>query len=161
MNEVWQVYPKNPNYSVSNFGKVKKNKTGKELKGWIKSNGYRKNIVGLPHRMVMETFVGPYPKDKQFTNHIDGNKLNNRLDNLEYTNHSLNGIHAHKTGLIKQSKPVIVYKKNTNDFVGEYYSISDASFQLLGNRAAGNINKALKGKIKSAYGFIWKYKDII
>ncbi|MFY7936860.1 MAG: HNH endonuclease [Flavobacterium sp.] len=159
MKEVWKIYPHNKNYSVSNFGKVRNDKTGKELKGWIKGSGYIINYIGLPHRMVMETFVGPYPKDKKFTNHIDGNKLNNRLDNLEYTNHTLNAIHAHSTGLIKQSKKVIVYKKNTNDFVGEYYSVGEAAYQLLGIRQTGNITKQLKGKIKSCYGYRFEYKN--
>jgi hypothetical protein len=155
--EIWKKYPFNKNYSVSNYGKIRNDKKGTELKGWIKGSGYLINYVGLVHRMVLETFVGPFPNDKQFTNHIDGNKLNNRLDNLEYTNHSLNALHAHSTNLIKQSKSVIVYDMK-NNFIGEYYSVSEAAFQLLGKRQTGNITKQLKGKIKSVYGYRFEYK---
>jgi hypothetical protein len=157
MTEIIKVWEKDTRYSVSNYGKVFDNKLGREV-GWVKGNGYKNTQAGLVHRMVLETFIGAFPIDKPYTNHIDGNKLNNRLDNLEYTNHSLNGIHCHKTGLNKQSIPVLVYRKDTNEFIGEYYSIGDASFQLLGNRNTGNIGKVLSGKIKSAYGYIWKYK---
>lgn len=157
MKEIWKVYPHNNKYSISNYGKVKNIKTNKELKGWIKSSGYIINYAGLVHRMVLETFIGKHPKDKPYINHIDGNKLNNKLNNLEYTNHSLNAIHAHCNGLIKQSKKVIVYKKDTNDFVGEYYSVGDAAYQLLGHRQTANITKQLKGKIKSCYGYRFEY----
>jgi hypothetical protein len=160
MKEQWKKYPHNNNYSISNLGKVRNDKNFKELKGWIKGSGYKQTYIGLIHRMVLETFVGPFPKDKPYTNHIDGNKLNNRLDNLEYTNHSLNAIHAHKTNLIKQSKKIKVYKKENKELIGEYYSISDAAYELTGDRNNNaNIIKALKGKIKSCYGFIYEYSS--
>ncbi len=157
MIEEWKAYPKNNRYIVSNYGKVYDTKILREV-GWVNGTGYKLTTENRVHRMVLETFVGSFPPDKPYTNHIDGNKLNNRLDNLEYTNHSLNGIHSHMIGLNKQSIPVLVYKKDSNEFVGEYYSVSDAAYQLLGNRETGNITKCLKGKIKSAYGYIWKYK---
>jgi hypothetical protein len=50
-----------------------------------------------------------------------------------------------------------VYNKE-NNFIGEYYSISDGAFQLLGHRKTGNIASCLSGKKKSAYGYVWKYK---
>jgi hypothetical protein len=157
MKEEWKTYPNDSRYKLSNYGKVFDTKIGREV-GWIKGSGYKNTQGGLVHRMVLETFVGPFPIDKPYTNHIDGNKLNNRLDNLEFTNHSLNGIHCHQTGLNKQSVPILVYRRGTNEFIGEYYSIGDAAFQLLGNRNTGNIGKVLSGKIKSAYGYIWVYK---
>lgn len=50
------------------------------------------------HRVLMETFV-PNPENKPFINHIDGNKLNNSLSNLEWCTHRENCDHALRTGL--------------------------------------------------------------
>lgn len=50
------------------------------------------------HRIVYEAFVGPVPKEKEI-NHRDGNKMNNKLDNLELVTHSENIRHSYGMGL--------------------------------------------------------------
>ena len=140
-----------------------KHAKGRELTQFLNPNGYLRvklnNKSVQIHTIVANYFLGNKPKNL-CVNHIDGNKLNNRLDNLEYTNHSLNAIHAHKTNLIKQSKKIKVYKKENKELIGEYYSISDAAYELTGDRNNNaNIIKALKGKIKSCYGFIYEYSS--
>ncbi len=52
------------------------------------------------HRLVAECFI-PNPENKQFVNHIDGNKKNAHVDNLEWVTHSENMLHAYRTGLNK------------------------------------------------------------
>ena len=99
-------------YDVSDFGRVrsimkrKNTLVGRILKPSLNASGYRH--VGLHkdgkhntlrvHRLAMMAFIGPCPNGEQI-NHIDGNKINNRLDNLEYVTASENTRHALSLGL--------------------------------------------------------------
>ena len=55
------------------------------------------------HRLLAQAFI-PNPENKATVNHIDGNKLNNNLDNLEWATYSENAFHAYKTGLYKSNE---------------------------------------------------------
>ena len=120
MVEIWKDVAGFENmYAVSNFGRVKSksrkvwNHTGywvrpeKILKPQISDRGYLKVRIGMNetkctrrvHRLVAEAFI-PKPNDTYEVNHIDGNKLNNRVDNLEWVSKSDNLKHAVKLGLI-------------------------------------------------------------
>ena len=52
------------------------------------------------HRLVAETFI-PNPEGKEIVNHINGNKLDYRIQNLEWVTQSENVLHAYRTGLIR------------------------------------------------------------
>lgn len=105
-NEVWKDIVGYPYYIVSNYGRVK-NKHGRILKPRLQNSGYyfyslydgrgrnhQKQIT--VHRLVMITFNGDSKLD---INHVDGNKFNNHISNLEYITHSDNLKHAFKTGI--------------------------------------------------------------
>lgn len=84
----------------------------KELKTYINNSGYvcikltkgGINKHRLIHRLVAETFI-PNPDDKREVNHIDGNKLNNNVCNLEWVTSSENKLHALRTGLKTYNVP--------------------------------------------------------
>lgn len=111
-------------YVISNLGKVKSldrvnakgaNIKGKLLKTRINNSGYeqimlykgsRKDKKNLfIHRLVALTFIGDYKED---VNHKDGNKLNNKVTNLEWVSKSYNTKHAYSNGLMKRCKKVKV-----------------------------------------------------
>ena len=89
---------------VSNFGEVKSH--GKIIKGEITSGGYCRVHIShkgvqykfLVHRLIAEAFI-LNPNRLPEVNHIDGNKQNNSVDNLEWCTRSQNTSHAFKTGL--------------------------------------------------------------
>ena len=77
-------------------------KYGTDNKGYyrccLSKNGNNKTVK--VHRIVAETFI-PNPNNLAQVNHIDGNKQNNNVDNLEWCSQSENMKHAYKNGLKK------------------------------------------------------------
>lgn len=105
-------------YEVSNLGNVKslKKVRGRALSGerLLKPhivNGYvmvtlckdSKPFNASVHRLIAEAFI-PNPENKETINHIDGNKQNNSIDNLEWATQRENNIHAYRTGLHNPKK---------------------------------------------------------
>ena len=100
-------------YYVTKFGEVWNTETMTKLKGGVGNPGYRYVILGSGHnvnvhRLVAHHFV-PKPKDlvdqglneeNLVVNHLDGNKLNNSWNNLEWTTQKGNMAHASSTGLL-------------------------------------------------------------
>lgn len=98
-------------YSVSETGEVKSLFTGKLLKQSVSKRGYlvvnvRVNGKRRPypvHKLVAEAYL-PVVEGKSHVNHIDGDKLNNHKDNLEWCNDLENKEHAWATGLMKRGQ---------------------------------------------------------
>lgn len=105
--EIWKKY--DYDYDVSNQGRIKRGK--RILSGSLHNDGYVfVTVHGKQkplHRLIASVFI-PNLEHKTEVNHIDGNKQNNNVNNLEWCTHSENQKHAYRTGL--QPKAVKTYK---------------------------------------------------
>jgi hypothetical protein len=111
--ELWKVYEKYPRYIVSSHGRVYNQLTNRLQPIFIIKNGYptvymrvineldKKLIQSTVnvHRLVAETFI-PNPNNYPEVNHIDGNKKNNHVENLEWCTHMYNLNHAFDNKLV-------------------------------------------------------------
>lgn len=93
-------------YNIHEEGVIERINTNKSLKPQNNGNGYLKVTLTIKgrqyqryiHRLVAEIYIGRKDYQNQ-VNHIDGNKSNNSVTNLEWVSNSENQIHAHLTGL--------------------------------------------------------------
>ena len=94
-------------YQASDDGRIRNAKTMYELKSRPDRNGYLD--VGLNgvrkrvHRLIADTFI-IHDVSKNVVNHIDGNKQNNCVDNLEWCTSQENNQHSYDTGLHKKGQ---------------------------------------------------------
>lgn len=187
MEEEWKDFPGfEEKYQISNLGRVKrketmlKNSVGvychkneKILKTQIMKIGYpsivlrddsgKKHLIKI-HRAVAMAFI-PNPRGFPFVNHIDGNKGNSTVSNLEWCDPKWNAQHAVKTGL----KPKVcgrniqrIYKLNVNDLSVEciYENFAEASREN-GNKSVGSIYSAVENR-REYKGFYWiREKDFL
>lgn len=182
--EIWKTIKDYENYEVSNFGRIKSlydnhnTRRDKILKYSVSQDKYQfyrlsknklaKNIFA--HRLVAVAFIENINNKPQI-NHIDGNKQNNNVKNLEWCSVSDNLKHSYrtlgkkpnKTMLGKfgkdccNSKPVLQYDLQGN-FVKEWECISQVERELHINR--GQIRFVCRKQRNSAGGFKWEYKNI-
>ena len=175
MTEIWLPIEGYENlYEVSNLGRVRRLESvvtgkngvtrkvsGKILKPRTQQNGYLtvelyKNGIRrhfLLHRLVATAFL---PRsDKKFqVNHLDENKLNNTVENLEWCTAKENNNYGtrNKRSSEKRSKPVLCVELNQI-----FPSLTEAAKQLRLN--VGNLGSVLTGRSKTAGGYHFEYLE--
>lgn len=124
-------------YSISNYGEVRNDSTGTLLQGTIANNGYQmvhlryridKNLS--VHRLVMKAFMPCEDMDELQINHIDGNKLNNRIDNLEWSTALENMRHSYINHLQKNEMLPCYQYDLKGSFIQEFVNSCDAAKAL-------------------------------
>jgi hypothetical protein len=149
-------------YSVSDTGLVRNDRKGRILKGRVLPTGYvyvqlgsiKKNFY--IHRLVATCFI-ENPDAKPEVNHIDGNKSNNRVDNLEWVTRSENNIHKYR---ILNFQNENLFKSRRKKVICEETGIIYESLAAA-QKATGvldtHICRCTNGKRKTAGGFHWRY----
>lgn len=99
MMEEWRVIEEYPDYSVSNMGRVRDDRRNKIYK-LSTAQGYKKmtfpyGVRRAVHRLVAIAFI-PNPDNKPCINHINGNRGDNRVENLEWCTFRENNLHAYR-----------------------------------------------------------------
>lgn len=145
------------NYAVSNLGNIKNIKKRNILTPHLNHNGYlaytfcqngiKKNF--LIHRLVALYFIDN-PNNLPYVNHKDGNKTNNRVENLEWCTAKENDNHARNSGLKNQEKPVIAENIISKEKI-VFKSVTEAGGFLGINK--GTISKVLNGKRNQTHGY--------
>lgn len=180
----WRDIPSlNGKFEASVTGLIRNKKSGLYRKPYINDSGYLcvgiydsekgQSVQHRVHRLVAEAFI-PNPDGKRTVNHIDGNKLNNCVENLEWATHKENLSHARKIGLVvvtdRQRKAASENLKKNRllahpkkrcflvDYVGhkmEFPSIRAAACFVDGDPSG--IVHCCQGKRKTYKGFKWGY----
>jgi hypothetical protein len=150
-------------YLINRSGEIFSLKTNRILKANSSSNsGYSqvvlrvngKSETHMVHRLVAKAYL-PNPNGLRVVNHLDGSKLNNNVENLEWCTHSDNSRHALENGLSvappkwtgkfgaehNRSVPIYAYD-NDGNFLAEYEGINDAARKL--GVLASTIGHAIK-----------------
>lgn len=164
MPEEWtDVKDYEDKYQVSSIGRVRNKITHRILKHALNKNGYHRvnlfNESGMKskfvHRLVAQAFI-PNPENKPQVNHIDEDKTNNMVSNLEWMTAKENNNHGtrNERSSRKQSIPIIAINLKTGES-RKFYGTNECARQL--SLDSGNICKVLKGRLKQFKGYVFKY----
>lgn len=155
--ELWRTF-RDTRYMVSTWGRVKNAETGKLLKGKITNSGYREFCLTFNnkknslsgHRITYE--VWKPGEELMVINHIDGNKLNNHILNLENVTSRENNMKAIYETKVKRYKQTAQYDLEGN-LIRVYQNNAEAA-RVMGVRPQ-SIQQAIK-KGTNSCGFKWK-----
>ena len=159
----WKIVKNYIDYKISNYGDIFSIKSNKFLQPMIDENGYYNiKLINIDnrkkmsiHRLVYDAFNGIKDNDKVI-DHIDRDKTNNNINNLREVSLSINAKNCNK----KKITLTKIHQYSLDyEFIKEWISFEEIKKIL--NYDVGNISRCCTGKLKSAYGFIWKNPKII
>lgn len=149
--------PTLPGFEITRLGVIRNKKTGHIKSQYIGSTGYYMISVTIGisskpkrvHRLLAQTFK-KNPKNLPHINHDDGNKLNNALKNLKWTDHPGNMEHAFRTGLINNTGTKNGMSKLNEDQVREIKRLlKEGMSQYKIAAKIGNISRSAVMNIKN------------
>lgn len=152
-------------YAVSNNGLIKNMNRNKELKTHIQ-NGYLHVTLSINkkpkrfnvHRLVAIMFIPNNNLERNIVNHKDGNKINNKVENLEWVTAQENTQHAWDTGLaVSVVKRKIKQFDLSGNYIKTYNSIVDAAHET--NSSDTKIVSCCKKERISHNNFFWQYEE--
>lgn len=185
MEEKWKPIKNHEGrYEVSNLGRVRSvsrivsNHTGllrvkekilkqrADCKGYMRIDIYdndgKKHYFGV-HRLVAEAFIDN-PNNKEQVNHINGNKNDNSVNNLEWVTNDENMQHAIRHGLVRRceyagraKRKVLQIDPDNGEVIKSYDSIADAG-RAFSNKT-NNIGECCRRHRNYAFGYIWRYAE--
>lgn len=174
MIEVWKDIPSYEGlYQASNLGRIKsfaRNSTrGGVLKQVDRGVGYYKVTLCKGgktkqfnvHSIIAAVFL-PNPNNYKYVDHIDENRKNNRIDNLQWCTAKQNlyfrdGVYRRAITRRGKDKRVISQYSLAGKKIKEFKTLHEAAKAV--NGQAQNIWKVVKGKRLNAYGFNWRYES--
>ena len=159
-------------YEVSDQGEVRRlfpNGRTKNMKLWRSANYYtvclskkcNKKTFAV-HRLVADAFLTK-PEKATEVNHIDGNKLNNKIENLEWVTQRENMIHSidvlGNNPFGKAPRKVKCLDPETGEVIAEYRSLLEAGKAMGCASARASITLVCQGYQNKAYGYKWEYVE--
>lgn len=149
--EEWRSVAGYAGYEISSHGRLRRN--GNILSAYVEPSGYcqftlcadGKSRKRRAHNIVVEAFIAPDKKPLHCVNHIDFNKSNNHVENLEYVTYGANNKHTYRHGRkprptgqarLKDEDVLSIYqlahkRETTNPEVGKMFGISAAEVSLI------------------------------
>lgn len=157
--EIWRDAVGFPKYEVSNYGNVRHKEKKKILNGGLTTKGYKqvclrdendKQKTPKVHVLVAKAFI-PNPENKPMVNHKDSNRLNNHVDNLEWSTNGENQQHAFAVGFqdnkgeehpsavlteedVRYIYTSIITKKHTSAYFVRKYDVSKGTISSIKNK---------------------------
>lgn len=161
--EIWKDIPGYEGlYQASNLGRVRgRRKNACKVLSPSTYNGYYRVNLSRDgkyttfhvHHLVAFAFL-PNPNNYPQVNHLDGNRKNNILSNLEWCSRSQNQIHAFRVlGRVKTRCKTVIQMDDEGNIINKYESISEANRRM--GVSTTSIRQAMHGKTKHSAGYKW------